>query len=67
MSCTMDDKPPSDSQEDAPPRQQQRQGEQDVESASSKQPDEDWFAWLQVLGAFCLNLNTWYVGLSGRC
>lgn len=20
---------------------------------------EDWFAWLQVLGAFSLNLNTW--------
>ncbi|EFE38640.1 hypothetical protein TRV_06689 [Trichophyton verrucosum HKI 0517] len=58
----MDDKPPSDSQEDAPPQQQQRRGEQDVERASSKQQpdeDEDWFAWLQVLGAFCLNLNTW--------
>lgn len=22
-------------------------------------PAEDWFAWLQVLGAFSLNLNTW--------
>lgn len=22
-------------------------------------PKEDFFAWLQVLGAFCLNLNTW--------
>ncbi|KAL2813543.1 monocarboxylate permease-like protein [Aspergillus granulosus] len=22
-------------------------------------PAENWFAWLQVLGAFCLNLNTW--------
>ena len=22
-------------------------------------PKEDWSAWLQVWGAFCLNLNTW--------
>lgn len=24
-------------------------------------PKEDAFAWLQTLGAFVLNLNTWYV------
>ncbi|KAM3554245.1 hypothetical protein MY1884_006237 [Beauveria asiatica] len=30
-------------------------------SASSSPPQikEDWRAWMQVLGAFCLNLNTW--------
>ncbi|KAJ6035869.1 monocarboxylate permease-like protein [Penicillium herquei] len=28
-------------------------------SSFSSAPPEDWFAWLQVLGAFCLNLNTW--------
>ncbi|KAK2808332.1 hypothetical protein FQN49_008727, partial [Arthroderma sp. PD_2] len=34
--------------------------QQDVlESPSPVLLDEDMFAWLQVLGAFCLNLNTW--------
>ncbi|TQV91608.1 monocarboxylate transporter [Cordyceps javanica] len=27
--------------------------------ASPSHPKEDWRAWMQVLGAFCLNLNTW--------
>ncbi|TEY80419.1 hypothetical protein BOTCAL_0038g00170 [Botryotinia calthae] len=26
-------------------------------------PKEDYIAWLQVLGAFCLNLNTWQVNI----
>lgn len=26
---------------------------------ASPSPNEDWRAWLQVLGAFCINLNTW--------
>ncbi|PLB51570.1 monocarboxylate permease-like protein [Aspergillus steynii IBT 23096] len=30
-----------------------------VESPSPSPPVEDYFAWLQALGAFCLNLNTW--------
>lgn len=30
-----------------------------IESPSPSPPAEDWFAWLQVLAAFCLNLNTW--------
>lgn len=30
------------------------------QSLPSDPAEEDWFAWLQVLGAFCLNLNTWY-------
>jgi len=36
---------------------------EDVESVdqSSLLPKEDLFAWLQVLGAFVLNLNTWLV------
>ncbi|KAK2593664.1 hypothetical protein QQS21_008633 [Conoideocrella luteorostrata] len=29
------------------------------DAAAGAEPKEDWFAWLQVLGAFCLNLNTW--------
>lgn len=28
-------------------------------SSPPSAPAEDWFAWLQVLGAFSLNLNTW--------
>lgn len=31
-----------------------------VEPSSPSAPVEDWHAWVQVLGAFCLNLNTWY-------
>ncbi|PGG99635.1 hypothetical protein GX51_06190 [Blastomyces parvus] len=30
-----------------------------AESSSPPPPPEDWFAWMQVLGAFCLSLNTW--------
>jgi hypothetical protein len=36
-----------------------QQTPQDDHPASSL-PKEDLVAWLQVLGAFCLNLNTWY-------
>lgn len=32
-------------------------------STDNQTPPEDWFAWLQVLGAFSLNLNTWYLSL----
>ncbi|EGC46651.1 monocarboxylate permease-like protein [Histoplasma capsulatum var. duboisii H88] len=35
------------------------QQEDIMESPSPSLPAEDWFAWLQVLGAFSLNLNTW--------
>ncbi|OAA38035.1 Major facilitator superfamily domain, general substrate transporter [Cordyceps fumosorosea ARSEF 2679] len=28
-------------------------------SSPSQPPQEDWRAWMQVLGAFCINLNTW--------
>ncbi|KAI5921762.1 MFS general substrate transporter [Camillea tinctor] len=35
------------------PRQPEHDG------AAAAKPKEDLFAWLQVLGAFCLNLNTW--------
>ncbi len=27
--------------------------------AQSSAPKEDLFAWMQVFGAFCLNLTTW--------
>ncbi|EQL38268.1 hypothetical protein BDFG_00635 [Blastomyces dermatitidis ATCC 26199] len=30
-----------------------------VEGSSPSPPAEDWFTWMEVLGAFCLNLNTW--------
>lgn len=29
-------------------------------TADDSPPKEDVFAWMQVVGAFCLNLNTWY-------
>ncbi|KAH8697433.1 putative monocarboxylate transporter [Talaromyces proteolyticus] len=32
---------------------------QNVVNTANQAPPEDWFAWLQVLGAFSLNLNTW--------
>ena len=37
--------------------------QQNVESAvpapAALAPKEDYVAWLQVVGAFCLNMNTW--------
>ena len=36
-----------------------RQDDEAFESSSSTAPIEDWYAWMQLLGAFCLNLNTW--------
>ncbi|KAL4869525.1 hypothetical protein BDV12DRAFT_208375 [Aspergillus spectabilis] len=36
-----------------------RQDVEAVELRSPSAPVEDGFAWMQVLGAFCLNLNTW--------
>lgn len=60
----LEDKPGSPQRE---PVEADRQGKQDgtgtqqeiTEPRSLSDPSEDWYAWLQVLGAFCLNLNTW--------
>ncbi|PYI15804.1 MFS general substrate transporter [Aspergillus violaceofuscus CBS 115571] len=46
-------------EKDAPRQNINDVEEQSSSSSSSSVPTEDWFAWLQVLGAFCLNLNTW--------
>jgi hypothetical protein len=50
------DKPP------APPPTDEEAKESHCNESNSEglqRPKEDAFAWLQVLGAFCLNLNTW--------
>jgi hypothetical protein len=41
-----------------------QQTSEDDHPASSL-PKEDLIAWLQVLGAFCFNLNTWYLLVLG--
>lgn len=48
-----------------------RQSSTEIASASPPPerpppPKENMYAWLQVLGAFCLNLNTWYAFLEAR-